>query len=174
MEKTDEKKKNAFIDYLKGIAILLVLVGHCVQYGSGAAFLENDEYWNNIVMKVIYSFHMPLFIAISGYLFSFSVKNHGMFNSIKSRIVRLVPVCFTWAIILGIVDFTKGEFTGVKHTAYYFLTDFWFLWAIIFSTVCVALIEPFHNKFGGVRCRCGGASHGRIHCNARCSMVARI
>lgn len=87
-----EKKKNAFIDYVKGIAILLVLVGHCIQYGSGASFLENGEYWNNIVMKVIYSFHMPLFIAVSGYLFWFSVKNHGMVNSIKSRIVRLVPV----------------------------------------------------------------------------------
>lgn len=144
-----EKKKNAFIDYVKGIAILLVLVGHCIQYGSGADFLENGEYWNNIVMKVIYSFHMPLFIAVSGYLFWFSVKNHGMVNSIKSRIVRLVPVCFTWAIILSLVDFTKGEFTGVKHTVYYFLTDFWFLWAIIFSTVCVALIEFIHNKFGG-------------------------
>lgn len=144
-----EKKKNAFIDYVKGIAILLVLVGHCIQYGSGASFLENGEYWNNIVMKVIYSFHMPLFVAVSGYLFWFSVKNHGMVNSIKSRIVRLVPVCFTWAIILSLVDFTKGEFAGVKHTAYYFLTDFWFLWAIIFSTVCVALIELFHNKFGG-------------------------
>ena len=144
-----EKKKNAFIDYVKGIAILLVLVGHCIQYGSGASFLENGEYWNNIVMKVIYSFHMPLFVAVSGYLFWFSVKNHGMVNSIKSRIVRLVPVCFTWAIILSLVDFTKGEFAGVKQTAYYFLTDFWFLWAIIFSTVCVALIEFVHNKFGG-------------------------
>lgn len=82
MEKTDEK--NAFIDYLKGIAILLVLVGHCVQYGSGAAFFENADYLDNIIMKVIYSFHMPLFIAISGYLFWFSVKNHGMFNSIKN------------------------------------------------------------------------------------------
>lgn len=144
-----EKKKNAFIDYVKGIAILLVLVGHCVQYGSGAAFLENGEYWNNIVMKVIYSFHMPLFVAVSGYLFWYSVKNHGMFSSIKSRIARLMPVCFTWALILSLVDFTKGEFPGVKHTVYYFLTDFWFLWAIIFSTVCVALIEFVHNKFGG-------------------------
>lgn len=149
MEKTDEKKKNVFIDYLKGIAILLVLVGHCVQYGSGAAFLENDEYWNNIVMKVIYSFHMPLFIAISGYLFWFSVKNNGVFNSIKKRVARLLPVCLTWAIILSFVDFTKGEFAGVKHTAYYFLTDFWFMWTIIFSTVCVALIEFIYNKFGG-------------------------
>lgn len=149
MEKMREKKKNTFIDCLKGIAILLVLVGHCVQYGSGAAFLESSAYWNNIVMKVIYSFHMPLFIAISGYLFWFSVKNHGMINSIKTRIVRLAPVCFTWALILSLVDFTKGEFPGVKHTVYYFLTDFWFLWAVIFSTVCVALIEFVHNKFGG-------------------------
>ena len=100
-------------------------------------------------MKVIYSFHMPLFIAISGYLFWFSVKNHGVFNSIKKRVARLLPVCLTWEIILSFVDFTKGEFAGVKHTAYYFLTDFWFLWTIIFSTVCVALIEFIYNKFGG-------------------------
>ena len=60
---------------------------------------------DNIVMKVIYSFHMPLFIAISGYLFWFSVKNHGMFNSIKKRVARLLPVCLTWAIILSLVDF---------------------------------------------------------------------
>lgn len=170
-----EKKKNAFIDYVKGIAILLVLVGHCIQYGSGASFLENGEYWNNIVMKVIYSFHMPLFVAVSGYLFWFSVKNHGMVNSIKSRIVRLVPVCFTWAIILSLVDFTKGEFPGVKHTVYYFLTDFWFLWAIIFSTVCVALIEFVHNKFGGgVCCCCSGAAYERIHLNARYAVVTHI
>ena len=75
MEKMSGKKKNTFIDYLKGIAIILVLVGHCVQYGSGASFLEDGEYWNNIVMKVIYSFHMPLFIAVSGYLFKKSWDN---------------------------------------------------------------------------------------------------
>lgn len=32
---------------------------------------------------------------------------------------------------------------------YYFLTDFWFLWSVIFSTVCVALIEFIYNKCGG-------------------------
>ena len=148
MEKMNEKR-NTFIDFLKGVAIMLVLIGHCVQYGSGATFLESGAYWDNTVMKVIYSFHMPLFVAISGYLFWFSVKKYGMLNSIKTRIVRLVPVCFSWAIILTIFDFTKGNYLGVKHTVYYFLTDFWFLWAIIFSIVCVALLEFSYNKYGG-------------------------
>lgn len=142
-------KKNTFIDYLKGIAILLVLVGHCIQYGSGASFLDNGDYWNNIVMKIIYSFHMPFFIAISGYLFYYSVKNHGMFNGIKSRFIRLMPVCFTWAIILSFVDFVNGEFTGINLLIYHFLTDFWFLWAIIFSIMCTVLIEILDDKFMG-------------------------
>ena len=143
------KKHNTFIDYLKGIAILLVLVGHSIQYGSGVSFLDNGDYWNNIVMKIIYSFHMPFFIAISGYLFYYSVQSHGILYGIKSRLVRLIPVCFTWAIILSFIDFIKGEFTGINHLIYYFLTDFWFLWAIIFSIMCTVLIEILDDKFMG-------------------------
>lgn len=89
------KKKDPFLDFLKGIAIIFVLIGHCIQYGSGEEFLNSGAYWDNMTMKVIYSFHMPLFIAISGYLFSYSVKNHGIKKGIRSRIGRLAPVCFT-------------------------------------------------------------------------------
>lgn len=143
-------EKNPFIDFLKGIAILLVLIGHCVQYGSGACFLNEGLYWENWVMKIIYSFHMPLFIAISGYLFWYSVKKHGMSDSVKSRVARLVPVCFAWAFILSAVDFAKGNFTGIRRIFRYFLTDFWFLWAVIFCVCCVAVIE-WAEKFRGGR-----------------------
>lgn len=134
-------RRDTFIDYLKGIAIILMLIGHCIQYGSGSVFLIDELYWENAVMKVIYSFHMPLFIAISGYLFWYSVTAHGMLISIRDRMVRLIPVCFSWAVILCIVDIGKGVDFGLKRFILYFLTDFWFLWAIIFCVICVAVIE---------------------------------
>lgn len=50
-------------DSIKGWLILLVIIGHCIAsiIGNDAA---NHDYW----WCLIYSFHMPAFIAISGYL----------------------------------------------------------------------------------------------------------
>ena len=53
-------KRNAYADYLKGIGIVLVVMGHCW-------IIPSDLY------KYIYSFHMPLFFMITGY-FSSSVN----------------------------------------------------------------------------------------------------
>ena len=50
-----------WISIAKAIGICLVVIGH-----SGA-----PEY----VVKYIYSFHMPLFMLISGYLFAHSLEN---------------------------------------------------------------------------------------------------
>lgn len=50
-------KRNPQIDFLKGIAIITVVIGHC---------------WttDRALFCFLYSFHMPLFFCISGYLFS--------------------------------------------------------------------------------------------------------
>ena len=60
------RNRNYYIDAAKGLAIFLMLWGHCIQscvVGSDVDFFENT------VFKAIYSFHMPLFMLISGYLF---------------------------------------------------------------------------------------------------------
>ena len=48
-------------DSLKGILILLTVLGHAIQ-GVYTENVESNSLWN-----VIYSFHMPAFFAISGY-----------------------------------------------------------------------------------------------------------
>ena len=50
------------IDTLKGFLIILVIMGHCITT------LDNINTLNHAVMGLIYIFHMPLFILISGYL----------------------------------------------------------------------------------------------------------
>ena len=60
---------SAFLDVLEAVAITLVLVGHAMQFGSGMHCYIYSDIFDNVVFKVIFSFHMPLFMLISGYLF---------------------------------------------------------------------------------------------------------
>lgn len=57
-----EKKRLVWADSLKGWLIILVVLGHAIQNTLGVE-CDNDHLWN-----IIYSFHMPAFMAISGFL----------------------------------------------------------------------------------------------------------
>lgn len=67
-----------WIDFAKGIAIYLVVLGHIIQY----IFPENA-----LLFKIIYSFHMPLFFVLSGFTFTKNTEqSYSAFvkNKIKS------------------------------------------------------------------------------------------
>ena len=63
-------QRNMGIDYSKGFAVFLMVVGHLIPSESML------YYW-------IYSFHMPLFFVLSGYCFTIDGK------SIKLTLVSL-------------------------------------------------------------------------------------
>lgn len=52
--------RDPYLDIVKGMLILFVVFGHMLESGYGAM--------GNTLYHFIYSFHMPLFIFISGYL----------------------------------------------------------------------------------------------------------
>lgn len=57
------KGRDGVVDAVKGFGIILVVLGHLLQYQVvPEAFDENQAY------RVIYSFHMPLFFLLSGYV----------------------------------------------------------------------------------------------------------
>lgn len=51
------KPRTQWVDMAKGIAILLVVIGH---------FWDPTGPEASLLLSVIYSFHMPLFIALAG------------------------------------------------------------------------------------------------------------
>lgn len=86
-----DKKHIIELDYVRAIATILVILGHCTylklltDYGG-----VNYEPWNmsiiinsggevykglGLITALIYSFHMPLFIALSGLLWGIQVKS---------------------------------------------------------------------------------------------------
>ena len=101
MEKSIAISRNPFIDALKGILILLVLLGHTIQYASGKDYLSSGAFYDNWAFKLIYGFHMPAFMLISGYLFHHSVVTKSMKNIVFGKCrTTLVPV-FTFAFIVS-------------------------------------------------------------------------
>lgn len=52
-------ERDPFLDVAKGVAILLVVLGHSVQTWVGA-------FDDNVVFRFIYAFHMPLFVFLAG------------------------------------------------------------------------------------------------------------
>lgn len=87
------------IDFIKGTAIILVVFGHCIQYGSGLGFFEQGSYFDNILFKLIYSFHMPLFAMMSGYLFYKTVQGKDLVTILKRKFKSLLLPVVSWKTI---------------------------------------------------------------------------
>ncbi len=142
-------RQRTYIDVIKGIAIFLMLWGHCVQYcldDSGFNFFEN------VVYKFIYSFHMPLFMLISGYLFYFSFKKRDLKELIIHRSKPLlfsIVFCgaFNYYISKGLEGILTGNFSVLAPGAWMSsLTDLWFLWSVLLSSLFVTLVCKKVNK----------------------------
>ena len=87
-------KRLAWLDAAKAYGIFLVFYGHFVyqmaETGSAVAMIQ---------MKLVYSFHMPLFFVLSGYLAKDRTQSYRLF--LKGKFfTRLVPVYFFGLITL--------------------------------------------------------------------------
>ena len=71
----------AYIDSLRGFAIFVVVIGHCCEFGLG----QNNTLFN----YMYYSFHMPLFMFISG-LVAFHRPDYKFIPFVKSKACRLL------------------------------------------------------------------------------------
>ena len=70
--------RQLYIDWLKGFCILLVIMGHVIawMYSDFDVLLKASSDGFNLLWKLIYSFHMPLFMFCSGI---FIVKPKGWY-----------------------------------------------------------------------------------------------
>jgi fucose 4-O-acetylase-like acetyltransferase len=77
------------IDRAKGLAILLVVFGHLMANGY-----PRGNAWYDTAKDIVYSFHMPFFMYLSGYVFSLANKQavgtRAYPGFLRDRAVRLL------------------------------------------------------------------------------------
>lgn len=71
-------KRNTAADVAKGIAIALMVIGHCYCK-------------ENVVLKMIYAFHMPFFFVMSGFLYAEKWRDTVKINFGRSCAKLLIP-----------------------------------------------------------------------------------
>lgn len=144
--KKQTKKRSPYLDIIKAILIILVIIGHSIQYGSGSTYLEKQLFFNNYLFKFIYSFHMPLFIMISGYLSYNSLNKNSLKETFISKFKSLIIPLFFWSIIPFIINL---EFYSIIESLKLFIavfsTNLWFLWSLFYINILVKLINKYFN-----------------------------
>ena len=107
------------IDTLKGLLIILVILGHVITT------FDNQNVVNHAVMGLVYSFHMPLFILISGYL----TKNPAQ-QSAREMWRGVFNIFFT-LVIFQILSSFRIQLLGGSFLAAIQIIPFGVLWYLM-------------------------------------------
>jgi len=126
------------IDALKGYAILLVVLGHSVAKAFPTSYNEN------LLFQAIYSFHMPLFFLLSGYV-SFNKMN----NLVYKRFISLIPTYFVWHTLYPLIGHRDiGSIKTFYTNAVLYPDAPWFL-PILFACLAVLAVLVYFEKVIG-------------------------
>lgn len=105
-------QRDITFDVLKGIAIISVVIGHCQLYLPPPISIDGRD---DLIYSFIYSYHMPLFMIISGY-FSLSIFEKRIKEVVIDKFVRLGIPIISWSIIHLI--YTK-DITSLKSCLWF-------------------------------------------------------
>lgn len=138
-------ERKIYLDVVKGIAIISVVLGHCIQFGSGREFLQSEAFFADAVFKAIYGCHMALFMLVSGYLFGISLKRHTWSQVFASRFTSLLLPLMSWGLIGVVVAVIHyhGIVPLLKAIVWQYLYHMWFIWAIFYNSLFVLMLRRF-------------------------------
>lgn len=117
------QNRNQFVDIMRGIAMLLVVLGHTMTrctVDSQKSFLFN----------IVWSLQMPLFILISGYVTKYSrpiSDSKGLWKYVKRRTVAYMFPWAVWSFIVRGIIFGEHNFLNLKHLLWNMDSGYWFL-----------------------------------------------
>ena len=117
------ENRNQFVDIMRGIAMLLVVLGHTM---TGCTVDSQKSFLFNI----IWSLQMPLFILISGFVTKYSrpiSDGKGLWKYVKRRTVAYMLPWAVWSFLVRGIIFGEDGFLNVKHLLWNMDSGYWFL-----------------------------------------------
>lgn len=117
------KGRNQYVDILRGIAMLLVVLGHTMTGST-----KDSE--NSVLFNIVWSLQMPLFILISGYVSRYSrslITASAFLNYVKRRTISYILPWIVWSFVIRGFIFKQKSFLNVKWLLWHMDSGYWFL-----------------------------------------------
>lgn len=130
------KQRILSVDFLKFISIFWVVWCHVIEG------MVQDNFWENSVHHVIYSFHMPLFMLLSGY-FSYSSLNKNWKDIFFSKFYQLILPTFCFYVIQEFILYSLSFTLRIPHTYEPPFNAFWFLKCLFLCYIILFLSVKF-------------------------------
>jgi fucose 4-O-acetylase-like acetyltransferase len=128
------RSRDIRLDALKGMAIALVVVGHVIQYSHPTTFDSSR------IFRFIYSFHMPLFMFISGYIAAYTQIEKRPF--LRKKFLGLVVPFLVWYGISYFILPANHHIAPYTYWSNLFVSPdygLWFLWVLFLNFVMLAI-----------------------------------
>lgn len=146
-----DKKRIEWVDFLKGLGILLVVYGHVILgvHDAKIGFTGIDYHLQS---SFIYTLHMPLFFFLSG-LFAEKWAQRSISVAFKQKALTLLVPYFIWGIIQGTIMTILSSVTNNSISWNNILllpikpfAQFWFLYDLFFIFIFYYLLKRVTNN----------------------------
>lgn len=155
------KERVIIYDYIRVFATVLVVIGHAsyltmeTKYGGISLPSEYNTTAQRLIdafVRLIYSFHMPLYIALSGAVFALSHKKsfcETVVIKAKRLLLPFVICTIAWVVpVKAFVGYFHKSQNPLKDIIFGQLllagnTDMWFLWVLFVVTIISFLINLY-------------------------------
>jgi len=137
-------KRIIAIDLAKGICIILVVAGHYLPLNSPG--------WYGVLNDLIYSFHMPLFLFASGYVYMETKRDEKYGTFIFRKIKRLMIPYFSLSLVIVTIKLLSLKVAAVhSHISWNSYIEilykpsaaafFWFIWVLFIIFLIIPLFK---------------------------------
>jgi glucan biosynthesis protein C len=144
--------KDLNIETLRGLAILLMVLGHVIGYNSDLGLkVKDDSVWR-FSYYILQYIRMPLFTVISGYVYAykplsrFPSTNKFIGRKINRLLFPLVVVGTLFFIVQYLTPGTNADVAigGIWRIYFFHYAHFWFLQGMMVVFLIIALLERYH------------------------------
>lgn len=152
---SEAQRRVAWVDYARGIGIVLVVVGHVLR-GLVHADLVEASAGYRALDAWIYGFHMPLFFFLAG-IFGRRSTDRGTRRFLSDKLRTIAYPYFVWSVLQTSVQIelshqtnNPAHFSDLLALPIHSVMQFWFFYALFLIFLAVHGLRRLRIPFGAI------------------------